>query len=129
MKLNKTLSMFAAVATVATGCVTAPEYKVVERVTKDGTVEKCVVEKGFMDRVNDVGNNNAGTLGLINTAANVANATGSVGTWITNIGRNDAIRDAGRSVGRSVDRNTQATKDQTSALSTIIQAGLQGLCK
>ena len=120
MKLNKMMTSLAAVAVVnasamfGTGCMTAPEYKIVERVTKDGTVEKCVVEKSFMDKVNDVGVENAGTLRLMEVG-------GQYGFGIWNGIQGERQIDSLNRIGNAVNRNTSATRQGFSTLSEALK--------
>ena len=115
MKLNKMMTSLAAVAVVnasaifGTGCMTTPEYKIVERVTKDGTVEKCVVEKSFMDKVNDVGVQNAGTLRLLEVG-------GQYGFGIWNGIQGERQISAIRGISSAVKGNTRAVNSQTSTI-------------
>ena len=120
MKLNKMMTSLAAVAVVnasamfGTGCMTTPEYKIVERVTKDGTVEKCVVEKSFMDKVNDVGVENAGTLRLMEVG-------GQYGFGIWNGIQGERQINSLNRIGNAVNRNTSATRQGFSTLSEALK--------
>ena len=128
MKMNKMITSLAAVAVVnasallGTGCLSMggeKEYKIVERVTKDGTVEKCVVEKGVMDKVNDFGVENAGALRLLEVG-------GQYGFGIWNGVQGERQIRATRGISSAVKQNTSAVKQNTSALGTLLNTMSKG---
>lgn len=112
IKILRSIAMAGAVLSAA-GCAT--EYKIVERVNKDGTIEKCVAEKNLMDKVNDVGVENAGTLRLMEVG-------GQYGFGIWNGIQGERQIRATRGVSSAINRNTGVMASGINLLNSTLKS-------